>query len=208
MRRFFIPKEYSFFEIFDEHTATLVDAAQEFLNMLENYGEAPIRANTIQMIEHRADEITHRAMEMLHKTFVTPIDRDLILKLITQMDDVVDLVDGTAKRMLLYGVKVPRPDLIEQARVLKKSTMELQKAVHHLRNLKHADVIQQCCIEIKKFEDESDTLRDLAVARLFSDDQSTREILVWKEIYETVESAVDRCDDVAGIIWSILLESA
>jgi uncharacterized protein len=208
MRRFFIPKEYSFFSVFDEHTTTLIDAAQGLIGMLEHYEEAPVRANNIQMIEHRADEIANRAMEMLHKTFVTPIDRDLIHQLISRMDDVVDLMEGTAKRMLLYGVKTPRPDLIDQVVVLKKATEEVQKAVSLLNNLKHADAIQKCCIEIKKLEDDCDALRDLAVARLFSDDQPTREIMIWKELYEMVESAVDRCDDVADIIWSIVLESA
>jgi predicted phosphate transport protein (TIGR00153 family) len=208
MRRFFIPKEYSFFSVFDEHTATLIDAAQGLIGMLEHYEEAPVRANNIQMIEHRADEIAHRAMEMLHKTFVTPIDRDQIHQLVSRMDDVVDLMEGTAKRMLLYGVKTPRPDLIELVYVLKRATEEVQKAVHLLENLKHADAIQKCCIEIKKLEDDCDALRDLAVARLFSDDQPTREIVIWKELYEMVESAVDRCDDVADIIWSIVLESA
>jgi uncharacterized protein Yka (UPF0111/DUF47 family) len=147
-------------------------------------------------------------MEMLHKTFVTPIDRDLIYHLISRMDDVVDLIEGTSSRMLLYGVKAPRPDLMDLAQVLQKSTLEVQKAVHHLRNLKNAEVIQQCCIEIHKLENDSDSLRDLAVARLFSNDQPTREILIWKELYETVESAVDRCEDVADVIWSIVLESA
>jgi uncharacterized protein len=208
MRRFLIPKEYSFFSVFDEHAATLIDAAQGLLNLLQNYEEASIRANNIQMIEHRADEIADRAMEMLHKTFVTPIDRDLIHQLISRMDDVVDLIEGTAKRMLLYRVKTPRPDLMDQVHVLIRATQEVQKAVHHLKNLKHADAIQRCCIEIKKLEDDSDSLRDLAVARLFSDDQPTIEIMVWKELYEMVESAVDRCDDVADIIWSIVLESA
>jgi predicted phosphate transport protein (TIGR00153 family) len=208
MRRFLIPKQYSFFAVFDEHAATLTDATQGLLNLLENYGEASVRANNIQMIEHRADEIANRAMEMLHKTFVTPIDRDLIHQLISRMDDVVDLIEGTAKRMLLYRVKIPRPDLIDQVHVLEKATQEVQKAVDHLKNLKHVDKIQKCCLDIKKLEDDSDSLRDLAVARLFADDQPTREIMVWKELYEMVESAVDRCDDVADIIWSIVLESA
>ena len=208
MKRFFIPKEYSFFAVFDEHTATMINAAQGLIDMLENYEEASGRANNIQMIEHRADEIAHRAMEMLHKTFVTPIDRDLIHQLISRMDDVVDLMEGTAKRMLLYGVKTPRPDLIKQVFILKKAAEEVQTAVHLLKNLKHAEAIQNCCIEIKKLEDDCDSLRDLAVAKLFADDQPTREILIWKELYEMVESAVDRCDDVADIIWSIVLESA
>jgi uncharacterized protein Yka (UPF0111/DUF47 family) len=208
MLRFLIPKEYGFFAVFDEHAAAAVDAAQCLIDMLENFGEALVRANNIQTIEHRADEIAHRAMEMLHKTFITPIDRDLIHSLISRIDDVVDLIDITSSRMVLYGVKSPRADLIDQARVLRQSTLELQKAVHSLRNLKNTKVIQQCCININKLENDCDSLRDLAVARLFKDDQPVREILIWKEIYETLESAVDRCEDVADVIWGIVLESA
>jgi uncharacterized protein len=208
MLRFLIPKEYSFFAVFDEHATTAVDASKCLIEMLENFSEVLVRTNHIQTLEHRADDISHRAMEMLHKTFITPIDRDLIHSLISRMDDVVDLIDITSSRMVLYGVKNPRPDLIDQARVLHQSTLELQKAVHNLRNLKNAELIQQCCININKLENDSDSLRDLAVARLFKDDQPVKEILIWKEIYETLESAVDRCDDVADVIWSIVLENA
>jgi uncharacterized protein len=208
MLRFLIPKEYSFFSIFDEHAATLVDASQGFVDLLENYSEARVRANNIQTVEHRADDIAHRAMEMLHKTFITPIDRDLIQKLISRMDDVVDLIDGTSSRMVLYGVKEPRPDLVDLARVLNRATLEVQKAVRCLRNLKNVDEINRACIEINKLENDGDSLRDLSVARLFQDDQPTKEILIWKELYETVEWAIDRCEDVADIIWSIVLESA
>ena len=208
MLRFLVPKEYSFFEVFDEHATTAVDAARCFIEMLENYDEAQVRANNIQTLEHRADDISHRAMEMLHKTFITPIDRDLIHSLISRMDSVVDLIDITSSRMILYGVKTPRPDLIDQARGLQQSTLELQKAVYNLRNLKKAEEIKKSCIAINKLENDSDSLRDLAVARLFRDDQPVREILIWKEIYETLESAVDRCDDVSDVIWSIVLENA
>jgi uncharacterized protein len=208
MLRFLIPKEYGFFSVFDEHAATLVDASQGFVEMLENYAEAPVRANNIQTIEHRADDIVHRAMEMLHKTFITPIDRDLIQKLISRMDDVVDLIDGTSSRMVLYGVREPRPDVVDLARVLNRATLEVQKAVKCLPDLKNVEEIKRACIEINKLENDGDSLRDLSVARLFQGDQPTKEILIWKELYETLEWAIDRCEDVADVIWSIVLENA
>ncbi len=208
MMRFLIPKEYGFFSIFDEHAATLVDASQGFVDMLENYTESRVRANNIQTIEHRADNIVHRAMEMLHKTFITPIDRDLIQELISRMDDVVDLIEGTSNRMVLYGVREPRPDLLDLARVLNRATLEVQKAVKYLRNLQNVEEIKHALIEINKLENDGDSLRDLSVARLFQDDQPTKEILIWKELYETVEWAIDRCEDVADVIRSIVLESA
>ncbi len=207
MLRFLIPKEYSFFSIFDEHAATMVDASQGFVEMLENYAEARVRSNNIQTIEHRADDVVHRAMDMLHKTFITPIDRDLIQQLISRMDDVVDLIDGTSNRMVLYGVREPRPDLIDLARVLNRATLEVQKAVRRLRNLKNVEEIRSSLVEINKLENDGDSLRDLSVARLFQGDQPAKEILIWKELYETVEWAIDRCEDAADVIRSIVLES-
>lgn len=208
MLRFLLPKEYSFFQVFDEQAATLVDASKAFLDLLENPGEFQVRANYIQTIEHRADEIVHRSMEMLHKTFITPIDRDQIHSLTSLMDDVVDSIDTATNRMGLYGVKEPRTELKSLAGVLHKATLAVQKAVSGLRNMKNAEAIQRCCIEINKLENDGDTERDLLVARLFQDDQPVREILIWKEIYESVEFAIDRCEDVANVIWSIVLESA
>ena len=124
------------------------------------------------------------------------------------MDDVVDFIDAATSRMVLYGVKEPRADLMNLARVLHKATIEVQKAVHGLSNMKNTAAIRRSCIEINKLENDGDSERDLLVARLFQDDQPVREILIWKEIYESVEWAIDRCEDVANVIWSIVLESA
>lgn len=205
---FLIPKEFGFFDVFDQHAATCVEGSQTLMDMLEHFGDAPAKARRIKDIEHKADDITHHTMEMLHKTFVTPIDRDQIHELITYMDDVMDLIDGAARRMLLYNVRTIPADLMELAKTLHHSTLELQKAIKHLRNLKNADLILKSCIEINKLENDGDAIRDAAIAKLFQDEKNAVQVLVWKEIFEAVETAIDRCEDVANVIEGVVLENA
>jgi len=205
---FLIPKEFGFFDVFDEHAAVCVEGSQTLLDMLDHYGEAPAKVRRIKDIEHKADEITHRTMEMLHKTFVTPIDRDQIHELISLMDDVMDLIDGAARRMMLYGVKEIPDDLKELAKTLHHSTLELQKAVKGLRNMKNSDEIIKSCIEINKLENDGDAIRDAAIAKLFKEEKNAVQVLVWKEIYGDVETAIDRCEDVANVIEGVVLENA
>jgi len=205
---FFIPKEMGFFDVFDEHAKLNIDAAQLLVELLENFEDAPAKVSRIQNVEHQADEVTHRAMEMLHKTFITPIDREQIHNLVSSLDDVVDLMDGASRRMLLYGIKSPRKDLVGLARVLLASTKQVQKAVTGLRNMKHAKDIMAACIEINKLENDGDALRDAAVADLFKNSKDAIEVLVWKEIYESIETAIDRCEDVANVIEGVVLENA
>jgi uncharacterized protein Yka (UPF0111/DUF47 family) len=208
MLDFFIPKETSFFQIFDDQASANVEAAGLLVELLERFDDAPAKVARLQAVEHKADEITHRAMEMLHKTFITPIDREQIHQLVSSLDDVVDLMDGASRRMLLYGIKSPRKDLVEMARVLLASCREVQKAVTGLRNMKNAKLILAACIEVNKLENDGDALRDAAVADLIKQSKDAIEILTWKEIYETVETAIDRCEDVANVIEGVVLENA
>ncbi|HUO56872.1 MAG TPA: DUF47 family protein [bacterium] len=205
---FLIPKEFGFFDVFDQHAATCVEGSQIFLDMLEHFQDAPAKVRRLKDAEHHADEITHHTMEMLHKTFVTPIDRDQIHQLISDMDDVMDLIDGAARRMMLYGVTEIPPDLMELAKVLHHATLELQVAVKNLRNLKNAKQILKSCIEINKLENDGDAIRDAAIAKLIKQEKDAVQVLVWKEIFESVETAIDKCEDVANVIEGVVLENA
>jgi uncharacterized protein len=208
MLKFLIPREESFFEQFDLLASCEVEVAESFIEMLSHFGDAPAKERRIREIEHRADEISHHAIEMLHKTFITPFDRDQILKLVSRMDDVIDLIDSVARRMILYNVSNPTLELKEMAIVLHKSCLEIQKAVKALRNLKNAPQIKQSCIEINKLENDGDALRDSLVAKLFREGRDAVEVLKWKDIYEDVETAIDRCEDVANIIEGVVMENA
>lgn len=208
MLKFLLPQENGFFVQFDALAACQVDVTKTFVDMLSHYDDAPAKERRIRDIEHRADEISHHAIELLHKTFVTPFDRDQILKLVSRMDDVVDLVDSVARRMTLYGVTGTTRELMEMSLVLQKSCLEIQKAVKGLRNLKNISEIQTACIEINKLENDGDALRDAVVAKLFREGTDAVEVFKWKEIYEDVETAIDRCEDVANIIEGVVMENA
>jgi predicted phosphate transport protein (TIGR00153 family) len=205
---FLIPKEYGFFGVFDKHACTLVEGSEILVEMLENFTDVPVKARKLKEAEHRADEITHNTLEMLHKTFITPIDRDQIHQLISNMDDVIDYIDGAARRLIIYGVTEIPTDLVELAKILNRATLEVQKAVGNLKNLKNAKDILASCIEINKLENDGDSVRDAAIAKLFKEEKDAVKVLVWKEIYEGVETAIDRCEDVANIIEGVVLENA
>jgi uncharacterized protein len=205
---FLVPKEYGFFDEFNKHAATCVEGSGLLIEMLEHFGDAPAKVQRLKDAEHRADNITHVTLEMLHKTFITPFDRDQIHELISLMDDVMDFIDGAARRMILYGVKASTPDLMELAKVLQKATLELQEAVKGLRNMKNAKKIMEHCITINQLENDGDAIRDAAVAKLFKEDRDPLSVLIWREIYENVETAIDRCEDVANVIEGVVLENA
>jgi hypothetical protein len=208
MFSFLLPKELGFFDQFDAHAAVGVEAAKVFVEMVEYFSDAPAKARRIADLEHNADDITHRTLEMLHQTFITPIDRDQIHALITHMDDVVDMIHGSARRMILYEIGAPTPVLVELAKTLQRSMAELQTAVKHLRDLKNASTILSCCVEINKLENDGDALRDSAIAALFKEEKNAVEVLKWKEIYESVETSLDCCEDVANVIEGVVLENA
>jgi predicted phosphate transport protein (TIGR00153 family) len=207
MLGFLVPKDSDFFAMLDEHAATSVEAAKRLIDLLEHYTDVHEKVARIHAIEHQADEIGHKANRQLHKTFITPIDREQIHQLFSCMDDVVDLIDGAARRLLRFNVAAPRPDLVDMAMVLLQATLAMQSAVANLRDMKKAERINQLTIEINKLENDSDALRDAAVGRLFKEERDAIEVLKWREIYETVESAVDRCEDTADVIEGIVIEN-
>src|SRR5262249_26247867 len=164
------------------------------------------KAKRIKEIEHECDTITHQCVEALHKTFITPIERDDIYRLISRMDDIMDYVEAAAERMALYKLTQMTEDVKNLADVLVRATQELAEAVKLLRNMQNAEAISQKCIDINRLENEADSLLRTAVARLFDEENDTKTIIKWKEIYENLESASDRCEDVANIIEGVVLE--
>lgn len=208
MLKFLTPKGSEFFDLFDQLAACAAEAAEAFLEMVEDFGDAPAKAQRIRRTEHHADDITHSAIEKLHTTFVTPLDREQIHTLVSRMDDVIDLLDCSARRLILYGVRETTAEVRQMARVLRDATLAIQKAVGGLRNLKSAPEIREHCVQINKLENDGDALRDATVAKLFREQTDAIEILKWKEIYEDIEEAIDRCEDVANVIEGVLLENA
>ncbi|MGH7549954.1 MAG: DUF47 domain-containing protein [Gemmatimonadota bacterium] len=208
MLRKLMPRETNFFDFFERHAATTVQGCRELLDMATTGGDFEARAKRIKALEHEADSITHDCMEALHKTFITPLDRDSIHTLISRMDDIMDFVDTVSDQCVLYNIERMTPDARELAEVLLESTLQLEEAVKGLRDMKNAGAISERCIDVNRLENRGDEILRKAVARLFDDEKDPISIIKWKEIYENLETATDRCEDVANTLEGIVLENA
>ena len=202
----FLPKETSFFDFFEQHAALTVEGTKEFLSLVTTGANIETKAKRVSDIEHETDVITHRCVEALHKTFITPIDRDNIHRLITRMDDVMDFVEAAAERIALYELTVMTQDVRDLADVLVRAAQQVELATKGLRNLKDPQSILKQCIDINRLENESDQILRRAVAKLFKEEKDPIVVIKWKEIYENLENAADRCEDVANIIEGVILE--
>lgn len=202
------PRENRFFELFGEISALTVAAAEEFQLMISDLPHSESHGKKIKDIEHQADEVAHRTIDLLHTVFITPLDRDDIHQLIKKLDDIVDFIDAAAQRIYLYGVVKLTGDAEGLARVCVESAKKIQSAVSGLNNLKAHEAIIKDCVEINRLENEGDQLLRAAVAKLFREETDTRQLIKLKEIYELLETVTDRCEDVANIIEGIVLEYA
>lgn len=203
-----LPRETSFFDFFDQHAALTVAGTREFQSLAATGANITAKAKRIKEIEHEADVVTHQCVAALHKTFVTPFDRNYIHRLISHMDDVIDLVEAAADRMALYELHTTWQGVKDLADVLVRATESLEQAVQGLRDLRHPDVIRQRCIDVNRLENEADAVLRHALAALFRKEKDPILIIQWKEIYEILEAATDRCEDVANVIEGVALEQA
>jgi uncharacterized protein len=201
----FLPREKDFFVLFERQAENIAAGAAAFSSMLEHYTGVPEQVQTIKAIEHSGDEITHQIFRKLNQTFVTPFDREDIHELCGTMDDVIDLIDAAANRFVLYRIDKVRPGTSELSKVLNLATMELSAAIHAISSPTKA---LQRVIEINRLENESDRICRVLIAQLFEEEQDPVTIIKWKEIYEVMETAVDKCEDVSNVIESVILKNA
>jgi len=204
----FMPREDNFFELFEKAAANAHVAAAELLELLEKFDDVKGRSKRIKDIEHAGDKITHDVIERLNKTFITPMDREDIHELICRVDDIVDLVDTAAHRIVLYKIEKPTEASIELARCLKHATGVIVEVMPLLRDMKNSKAIGQKCIAIQTQENDADRVMHHAIAALFEARPDPIEVIKWKDIYEEIESATDRCEDVANVLDSIVLKNA
>jgi uncharacterized protein len=203
-----LPHDASFFAHFEHQGKKTVEGCRAFLEMVEHPTDLESRAERVKQIEHECDEITHAVVEGLHKTFITPIDRGDIYALITKMDDIMDFVEAAADRVALYEIPVMTKEVGDLARCLVSSAEHVLGAVSSIRDLGKPNGILQHCIEINRLENVADNILRSALARLFKEEKDPIAVIKWKEIYETLESATDRCEDVANIIEGVVLENS
>ncbi|HVM96756.1 MAG TPA: DUF47 family protein [Candidatus Acidoferrales bacterium] len=206
LARLFPSEGKGFFDLFERHAEKTLEAARLLNTMLTTPGDVAAQSRRIKEVEHEGDLITHSAVETLHKTFVTPFDRGDIHRLITRLDDILDLVEATSERIWLYKIDGADADAIQLSEVLVESVTQVHRAMICLRNLKDRDGLLRTCTEINRLENEGDTLLRSALGRLFDGNRDPITIIKLKEIYDFLEDAVDRCEDVANVLEGVALE--
>jgi predicted phosphate transport protein (TIGR00153 family) len=199
-------KDEKFFRIFNQMTVYILEAAEILHKMVaEPGGELQALASRIKDLEHLGDELTHTVIGELNKTFVTPIDREDIHDLSMALDDVLDLIDATAARIVLFQIRVPIGEVPAIASVLLSQVKEISAAVARLQDNDH---VVECCIEINRLENDADRLFQTAIGNLFDQVKDPIDVIKRKEIIESLERATDRAEDVSNVLESIVVKNA
>ena len=209
-----LPREGNFFELFNEHGGHIAEGARAFLAMVQHYDDDEARerhASAVGASERAADKVTATVHRLLHKSFITPIDREHIHALINVMDDVLDLLQDSSEVMSLYDLRQLPSDVVRLTEVSVRCCERVQHVVTLLPKLRDADVAEaalKTCEEIDQLESDADRVMRAAMSRLFREEPDTRELIKLKAVYEHLESISDRCEDVANLIEGIVLENS
>jgi uncharacterized protein len=204
-----LPKEGRFFDLFNAHAAQIVRAARELAALMQNYQDREQHARMIDEAEHAADRITAETIRLLHKTFITPIDRDHILQLINGMDDICDLIQDSTETLTLYDIRAITPETGRLADISLKCCERVKDVVGLLgTDAANFEAILKTCEEIDRLESDADRVMRAAVSRLFREEQDVRELIKMKAVYELLEAITDRCLDVANLAEGISLENS
>ena len=207
-----MPKEGRFFDLFDEHAALIVEGVGHLVAMMAalnaGNGDARSFADAVDRTESAADRVTHDTITLLHQTFITPLDRDEIHQLITRMDDILDLIQDVAESAMLYDLQRITPEAQQLADLNQMCCERVQAAVGMLASMENAEAILKICGEIDQLESDADRVMRAAMSKLFRDETDVRQLIKLKAIYELLESVSDKCEDVANILESVVLENA
>src|SRR6186713_1095154 len=209
-----LPREGNFFELFNQHGNHIAEGARAFIRLIQHYADADLRdkhTGEVGTAERQADRITAEVHRLLHKTFVTPIDREQIHGLINAMDDIVDLLQDATETMQLYDVRAMTEEVMRLGDLSAKCCERVQHAVSLLPQLSTPDVAQaalKTCEEIDRLESDADRVMRSAMSRLFREEKDVRQLIKLRSIYELLELITDRCEDVANLIEGIVLENS
>lgn len=203
-----VKSEEAFFDMFERATKNLVACVQVFTETVKDFRQLEKGVQKLDDLEHEGDIITHEIMDKLNRTFITPIDRDDIHAIAAGVDDVLDLTEEVADRIYLYKLDKPTDYLVQMAQILEQSVLEVAKAITSLRDLKRPRRILDYTIEINRLENEGDMLLKHAMVELFDSAASPLEVIKWKEVYESLEKAIDKCEDMAVVIESVVVKNA
>jgi predicted phosphate transport protein (TIGR00153 family) len=207
-----LPREGNFFEMFNQHADRIVEAAGAFSQLVAHYNDVNLREQfnrDVDNAEKAADRVTHEVNRMIHKTFITPIDRDQIHRLINTMDDIADLIQDSAETMALYDVRHMTEEITRLTDLSVKCCERVKEAVYMMGKLADpatAEAALKTCEEIDKLESDADRVMRAAMSKLFREEPDVREVIKLKAIYELLETITDKCEDVANVIEGIVLE--
>ena len=204
-----MPKTDDFFADFEAQAATVAEGARLLKDLLDDFTDVARKCQAIKDVEHRGDDITHRAFARLHTQFITPFDRSEIHRLLSRIDDVLDLADAAAERLGLYDIDTVLPEARELAAVFVLQVERMEVAVKGLRNMKKdPQAILDACKEMNVLENQADSLTRRTMAKLFKRGNDPLTVMKWKEIIDLIEDATDRAEDVANVIEGVVLEHA
>lgn len=207
--KFLLPKETSFFDLFDKLADYAVEAATHFVKMVADYKVSDAEVEVMKEIEHRGDEVSHQIMDQLNKTFITPFDREDIHDLAKELDDIIDMIYTITKRLRVYKILSMERNLTEFARVIEMSVKGVAQAIKGLRNMKQSKDILKACIEVNNLENLGDKMRDDMLGELFEKyAKDPMAVVKWKEIYQDAETVLDVCEDAVHVVESILVKHA
>src|SRR5258707_729731 len=192
-----IPKDTSFFQMFSEMSDNLVTGARTLVDLFASYRDVQKTIDTVQKIERHGDELTHNVLTKLNQTFITPFDREDIHQLASSLDDVLDFINASGARLVMYRITTPPPAAGELAKIILMQCQELQKAVSLMQ--KNGDILGHC-VEINRLENEADHVSQQAIARLFEYEKDPINLIKIKELLEFLESATDKAEDVANVL--------
>lgn len=206
------PRNEEFFDLFDESGARIVEVAKAFQNLLKDPPHFRENARAVKEIENQTDRVTHRGLEMLYQTYITPIDREDIHALVTRLDDVVDYIDACAQRFVMFGIERVPDELHAQAQVLVLMTERLQVTIRGLRDMKKIPEMKSSLLELSKLENEGDQIFRGVLAKLIAEERAAQvkdpvKLIVMKELHEITESALDKCSSVGHVIEAIILKN-
>ena len=203
------PREVEFFDLLEKQAAVVAKAAVTLARSLESKPspqQIATMSEQIHTIEHEGDDLVHQLMDRLNKTFLTPLDREDIYQLCIRLDDVLDYIDAVAKRLVTFKIETLTPEAIELVRIIECSVGEVEGGVRLLRDLRRHEEIVRQCTRINQLEKEADQVMREALNRLFNGEHNPIDVIKWKDLYEHLELATDKCEDVANVIETVLVK--
>jgi uncharacterized protein Yka (UPF0111/DUF47 family) len=204
LKEWLIPQDKQFFDLFDRLAAVVVVASYRLVDLVDDFTDVKAKVENLERLEHDGDKITHEIYEHLNRTFITPLDPEDISRLASALDDVLDYIEGTAQRMYNYGITDTDAYMVELAKLIQLSVVELEDAVKGIRTLKNPHQIEHRCIEVNRLENLADDVLAHAINDLFK----TRDpiaIIKQKDVYEYLEIATDKCEDAANVLSDIAI---